>query len=89
MNKKTKDLMNSKNPKEFTRDNSGNDPFANTERDEGTLGVRHDRKVNPALADEDQPTWQPPESIPEPRPADPIMKPTQQSNPSTNTNSPA
>lgn len=58
----------------FPAKNSKNIRFDNTERDEGTLGVSKDRETDPGLADEDQPKWQPPESIPEPRPADPIMK---------------
>ena len=37
-------------------------------------------KVNPGiqkgLASEDQPAWAPPESQPEPRPADPILQPS-------------
>ncbi|NJM09729.1 MAG: hypothetical protein HC883_02195 [Bdellovibrionaceae bacterium] len=45
------------------------DKFADTERDEGTLAKTDDLNADPSLADEDQPTWQPPESIPEPRPA--------------------
>lgn len=65
------------------------DRFANTDRDEATLGTSKERKSDPALADEDQPTWQPPESQPEPRPANPIMNNSQPSNPSTNTPSPA
>ncbi len=47
--------------------------FANTDRDDATVGVKHERNVDPKLADKDQPTWQPPESQPEPRPADPVM----------------
>jgi hypothetical protein len=65
------------------------DRFANTERDDATLGVSKTRNVPKELANEDQPTWQPPESQPEPRPANPIMNPSQPSNQSTNTNSPA
>lgn len=62
----------------------------NTERDEATLGVSRNRRDDPGLANEDQPTWQPPESQPEPRPAEPILNnPSQLSNPNTNTNSPA
>lgn len=58
----------------FPTKNPKNIRFDNTERDEGTTGVSRDRHQDPALADEDQPQWQPPESIPEPRPADPILK---------------
>lgn len=63
--------------------------FANVDRDEATLGVSKNRETDSGLASEDQPTWHPPESQPEPRPAQPIMNPSQPSNPSTNTNSPA
>jgi len=84
----TENLAASANQKDPQRKDNDAERFAHTDRDEGTLGVRHDTNANPALADEDQPTWQPPESIPEPRPADPIMKPTQQSNQRTDANSP-
>lgn len=59
------------------------------DRDEATLGSTKERHPDERLADGEQPTWQPPESQPEPRPADPIMNSSQLSNPSTNTNSPA
>ncbi len=42
-------------------------------------------KANPrtqkGLANEEQPTWAPPESQPEPRPADPILRPSPAPNP--------
>ena len=58
--------------------------FANTDRDEETLGKSKGRENDPGLAAEDTPQWQPPESVPEPRPADPIMNSSQTStNPNT------
>ena len=68
---------------------NNDNPYKNIDRDDATLGTNKRRQGDSHLADGDQPTWQPPESQPEPRPADPILKPTQLSNPSTNINSPA
>lgn len=48
--------------------------FKNTVRDEATLGTNRDRFAQqPGLADEDSPTWRPPETEPEPRPVEPIL----------------
>lgn len=73
------------------------DPYANTDRDDATTGISHQRKAGQnGLADEDTPQWAPPEhqpeprpdeERPEPRPVDPVLRkdnPTQ-----SNTNSPA
>lgn len=78
-----------KNSENSKPDKNEKSRFANTQRDEATLGTHKDRESDSKLADENQPTWQPPESQPEPRPADPIMNSSQQSNQNTNTNSPA
>jgi hypothetical protein len=72
-----------------TSRDSETDRFANTERDEATLGVSGNRQNSPELADEDQPIQRPPESIPEPRPPTPNMNSSPNSSQSTNTNSPA
>ena len=81
-------LKPAQKPKEFTRDRDSE--FGNTERDEATVGTHKDKNVDPKFADKDQPEWQPPESQPEPRPANPIMNSTQQTNLNTsNSNSPA
>lgn len=56
---------NTQTPEELSADR-----FANTERDDATVGTSHQRKADPKLADKDQPKWQPPEQ-PAPRPTDP------------------
>ncbi|MGE0526558.1 MAG: hypothetical protein AB7G93_13840 [Bdellovibrionales bacterium] len=64
--------------------------FDNTNRDEGTLGRADQRYAERAgLADEDQPSWSPPETQPEPRPTEPVLNQPSNSSQSTNTNSPA
>lgn len=64
--------------------------FENVDRDEATLGSSKSRKQGPdGVADEGQPIQRPPETLPEPRPVEPIMSPPLSSNPSTSTNSPA
>ncbi len=75
-------MKKQKNP-----DQKRNDRFSNTDRDEATLGVSGNIKNNPGLSNEDQPTYRPPEGIPEPRPVEPILNPN--SSQSTDTNSPA
>ena len=82
-NQKTPDIR----PK--TSRDSEMDRYANTERDEATLGKSGNRQNAPGLADDDQPIQRPPESQPEPRPPDPIMSSTHISSQRTNTNSPA
>lgn len=67
------------------KDKNKKDRLSNTDRDEATLGVSGNRKNDPGLADEDQPVYRPPEGQPEPRPVEPILTST----PNTNTNSPA
>ena len=68
--------------KQNESNNKKKDRFSNVDRDEATLGVSGNRKNDPALANEDQPPWAPPESQPEPRPVDPILN--QDPNPSPN-----
>ena len=48
--------------------------YQNSTRDAATTG-RSGVKFEPqtGLADEDQPQWQPPESMPEPRPVEPTL----------------
>ena len=55
--------------------NNKKDRYSNTDRDEATLGVSGNRTNDPGLANEDQPTWAPPEGQPEPRPVEPILNP--------------
>ena len=78
MNKDT-DVSNSKN--------QSAERFTKTDRDEANLGVSKNRETDAGLASEEQPNWHPPESQPEPRPIEPILNPSQPSNPSTNFNS--
>ena len=71
-------------------DSSLQGQFANTDRDEATLGLTRVRQPIPdGVADEDQPIQRPPETQPEPRPATPVMNSSPNSSQSTNTNSPA
>lgn len=52
--------------------------YGNTDRDDATTGTSHPREAGDAgFADEDQPPWSPPESKPEPRPAETILNPSQ------------
>lgn len=50
------------------------DRFSNVNRDEATLGTSFNRKNDPALSDEDQPPYAPPEHQPEPRPVEPYLE---------------
>ncbi len=70
----------SENPT-ISKNQQSPDRFSNTDRDEATLGTRKARVDSPnGLADEDQPVQRPPEAQPEPRPVDPILKQSPNSN---------
>lgn len=51
--------------------------FENVDRDEATLGLSKSRKQGPpGIAEEGQPIQRPPETLPEPRPVEPTMSPS-------------
>lgn len=74
---------------EKTVDSKNLNRFSNTDRDDATTAVTYQRKSDSKFADQDEPTWQAPDSPPAPRPADPIMNSSQSSSLNTITHNPA